>query len=56
MPEPAYRPSVEPRDAATAARLIRTMLVALQPLNAIWLAAAGEANSELGLHDLRHDR
>jgi hypothetical protein len=44
VPEPAYRPSVEPRDAASAARLIRSMLVALQPFGAIWLAAAGDAD------------
>jgi uncharacterized protein DUF4439 len=42
VPEPAYRPSVEPRDPASAARLIRTMLVALQPFGAIWLAAAAD--------------
>ena len=44
--EPAYRPSVDPRDAASAAKLIRTMLVALQPFGAIWLAAAGDAEQE----------
>ena len=49
VPEPAYRPSVEPRDGASSARLIRTMLVALQPFGAIWLAAAGEADREWAL-------
>jgi hypothetical protein len=44
VPEAAYRPSVEPRDAASSARLIRTMLVAMQPFGAIWLAAAGDAD------------
>ena len=44
--EPAYRPSVEPRDPGSAARLIRTMLVALQPFGAVWLAAAGDADRE----------
>ena len=44
VPEPAYRPTVEPRDAGSAARLIRTMLVALQPFAAVWLAAAGDAD------------
>jgi hypothetical protein len=44
VPEPAYRPSVEPRDAASSARLIRTMLVAMQPFGAVWLAAAGDAD------------
>ena len=42
--EPAYLPTVEPRNAATSAKLIRTMLVALQPFCAIWLAAAGDAD------------
>jgi hypothetical protein len=46
VPEPAYRPSVEPRNASSAARLIRTMLVALQPFGAVWLAAAGDADQE----------
>jgi hypothetical protein len=46
VPEPAYRPSVEPRNAASAARLIRTMLVALQPFGAVWVAAAGDADRE----------
>jgi Domain of unknown function (DUF4439) len=46
VPEPAYRPSVEPRNPATSAKLIRSMLVALQPYCAIWLAAAGNADRE----------
>ena len=49
VPEPAYRPSVEPRDAASAARLIRAMLVALQPFGAVWFAAAGRADREWAL-------
>jgi hypothetical protein len=44
--EPAYRPTVEPRNPASAAKLIRTMLVALQPFGTIWLAAAGDADRE----------
>ena len=51
--EPAYRPSVEPRDAASAAKLIRTMLVALQPFGAIWLAAAGDAEREWAFTNFR---
>ena len=51
--EPAYRPSVEPRDAASAAKLIRTMLVALQPFGAVWLAAAGDAERELAFTTFR---
>ena len=47
VPEPAYRPSVEVRaTAASSARLIRTMLVALQPFAGIWLAGAGDAERE----------
>jgi hypothetical protein len=49
VPEPAYRPSVEPRNASSAAGLIRTMLVALQPFGAVWLAAAGQADREWAL-------
>ena len=49
VPEPAYRPSVEVRDGPTGIRLVRTMLVALQPFAGIWLAApttpSGEALS-----------
>jgi hypothetical protein len=49
VPEPAYRPSVEVRDGATGARLVRTMLVALQPFAAIWLASANDAEQEWAL-------
>jgi hypothetical protein len=49
VPEPAYRPSVEPRNPASAATLIRTMLVALQPFGAIWVAATGDADREWAL-------
>jgi hypothetical protein len=45
--EPAYRPTVEPRNPGSAARLIRTMLVALQPFGVLWLAAAGDADRRL---------
>jgi hypothetical protein len=38
--EPAYAPSVVPRNAATAGRLIRRMHTALQPFCGLWLAAA----------------
>jgi Domain of unknown function (DUF4439) len=44
--EPAYRPTVQPRDPGTAAKLIRTMLVAVEPFCAVWLAAAGDADRE----------
>ncbi len=44
--EPAYRTPVEPRDPGTATKLIRTMLIALQPFAAIWLAAADDPNRE----------
>jgi uncharacterized protein DUF4439 len=49
VPEPAYRPSVEVRDGATGARLVRTMLVALQPFAAIWLASANDTEREWAL-------
>lgn len=49
VPEPAYRPSVEVRDAATGNRLVRTMLVALLPHAGVWLAAAGEAERDRAL-------
>ncbi len=42
VPEPAYRPSVEVRDGPTGIRLVRTMLVALQPFAGIWLASAAD--------------
>lgn len=49
IPEPAYRPTVEVRDGPTGLRLIRTMLVALQPHAGVWLAAAGDAEREAAL-------
>jgi hypothetical protein len=48
-PEPAYRPSVEVRDGASGIRLVRTMLVALQPFAGIWLASADDAEREWAL-------
>ena len=38
--EPAYAPSVMPRNAATAGKLIMRMHTALQPFCGLWLAAA----------------
>lgn len=38
--EPAYVPSVVPRNAATAGRLIMRMQTAMQPFCGLWLAAA----------------
>jgi hypothetical protein len=38
--EPAYVPSVVPRNAATSGRLIMRMQTALQPFCGLWLAAA----------------
>ena len=38
--EPAYVPSVVPRNAATAGKLIMRMHTALQPFCGLWLAAA----------------
>lgn len=38
--EPAYVPSVVPRNAATAGRLIMRMQTALQPFCGLWLAAS----------------
>ena len=38
--EPAYTPSIVPRDAATAGRLIMRMQIALQPFCGLWLAAS----------------
>ena len=38
--EPAYVPSVVPRDPASAGRLIMRMQTALQPFCGLWLAAA----------------
>lgn len=43
VPEPAYRPTVEVRDGPTGLRLIRIMLVSLQPHAGVWLAAAADA-------------
>jgi Domain of unknown function (DUF4439) len=39
-PEPAYVPSVVPRNPATAGKLIMLMQMALQPFCGLWLAAA----------------
>jgi hypothetical protein len=39
-PEPAYVPSVAPRNPATAGRLIMRMQTALQPFCGLWLAAS----------------
>ena len=39
-PEPAYVPSVVPRNPATAGRLIMRMQTALQPFCGLWLAAS----------------
>ena len=38
--EPAYEPGVDPRSSASAARLIKTMEIALAPFCGLWLAAA----------------
>jgi hypothetical protein len=38
--EPAYVPSVVPRNPATAGRLIMSMQIALQPFCGLWLAAS----------------
>jgi Domain of unknown function (DUF4439) len=43
--EPAYAPSVVPRNAATAGKLIMRMHTALQPFCGIWLAAAASEAS-----------
>jgi len=40
---PAYDPSPEVRDPATATRLLRGMEAALLPFCGLWLAAAGRA-------------
>jgi hypothetical protein len=53
VPEPAYRPSVEVRDGPTGIRLIRTMLVALQPFAGIWLASANDPEREWALSFFR---
>jgi hypothetical protein len=44
--EAAYVPTVVPRDGASAAKLIRTMHIALLPFYGQWLAAAGDADRE----------
>ena len=49
VPEPAYRPSVEVRDGPTGARLVRTMLVALQPFAGVWLPSANDPEREWAL-------
>lgn len=49
VPEPAYKPSVEVRDGPTGIRLVRSMLVALQPFAGVWLAAAAEPEREWAL-------
>ncbi len=52
VPEPAYRPSVEVRDGPTGIRLVRTMLVALQPFAGVWLASAADAERGWALTNL----
>ena len=47
--EAAYVPTVVPRDGASAAKLIRTMHVALLPFYGQWLAAAGDADRKRAL-------
>jgi hypothetical protein len=44
--EAAYVPTVVPRDGASAAKLIRTMRIALLPFYGQWLAAAGDADRQ----------
>ena len=41
-PEAAYDPSVEPTGAKSAARLVRTMQVALLPFHGLMIAAADD--------------
>ena len=50
--EPAYVPTVVPRDGASAAKLIRSMHVALLPFCGQWLAAAGDADRKRALTTL----
>jgi hypothetical protein len=51
--EPAYAPSVTPRNAATAGKLIMRMHTALQPFCGLWLAAAAsQADRERALSAL----
>jgi hypothetical protein len=48
--EPAYVPSVIPRNPATAGKLIMQMQTALQPFCGLWLAAASsQADREQAL-------
>jgi Domain of unknown function (DUF4439) len=49
VPAPAYRPSVEVRDGPSGIRLVRTMLVALQPFAAVWVASANDAERDWAL-------
>lgn len=52
--EAAYVPSVNPTDAPSAGKLIRSMETALQPFCGLWLAAAGtDGDRELALTTLR---
>ncbi|HJY45847.1 MAG TPA: DUF4439 domain-containing protein, partial [Propionibacteriaceae bacterium] len=52
-PEPAYVPSVVPRNPATAGRLIMRMQTALQPFCGLWLAAsATQPDRQLALNAL----
>ncbi len=50
--EPAYTPSVRPTSAARAERLIRSMLVALQPFGGLLVAAAGDDDREQAIEIL----
>lgn len=50
--EPAYVPSTRPRDAASSAKLIREMHIAVLPFCGQWLAAAGDARREQALTTL----
>lgn len=50
--ESAYVPTVVPRDGASAAKLIRSMQVALMPFCGQWLAAAGDADRKRALTTL----
>jgi hypothetical protein len=52
--EPAYVPSTVPGGAASSAKLIRQLQVALQPFCGLWLAAAGSrADRQTALATLR---
>ncbi len=50
--EPAYVPSVEPTSAARAERLIRSLLVALQPFAGLLVAASGDDDRERAIEIL----